>query len=96
MLFHTKTGQDKQIATLWLQSDGQMLSALKAKQPHFQALRQLWLKQQARMQRHSHTRQWQQRLAGLAEKCLTAPGLRKCIFNKGNSAYRGLPELFNH
>ena len=76
-----KAGQDKQIATLWLQSDAQMLSALKAKQPHFQAQHQLWLKQQARMQRHNQTRQWQQRLAELAEKMPDSAWLTEVHFS---------------
>ena len=94
VLFHTKTGQDKQIATLWLQSDTQILSALKSKQPHCQALRQLWLKQQARMQRHNQTRQWQQRLAGLAEKMPDSAWLTEMHFQQGQFSVSGLARTF--
>ena len=94
VLFHTKTAQDKRIATLWLQSDTQMLSALKAKQPHFQALRQSWLNQKARMHRHSHTRRWQQRLAELADKMPDNAWFTEMHFQQGQLSVSGLARTF--
>lgn len=94
LVFQVKAGQDKQVATLWLQSDAQMLSALKAKQPHFQAQHLSWLKQQARMQRHNQTRQWQQRLAELAEKMPDSAWLTEMHFQQGQLSVSGIARTF--
>lgn len=91
---HVMAGLERQVATLWQQSNAQMLSALAAKQPHFQALHQLWLKQQAREQRQQNTRDWQQRLGELAQKMPESAWLTQMQFQQGQLSVSGLAMTF--
>lgn len=91
---HVMAGQDRQVATLWQRSNAQMLSALTAKQPHFQALHQRWQKQQARVQRQQNTRDWQQRLVELAQKMPESAWLTQMQFQQGQLSVSGLAMTF--
>lgn len=94
VIFHVMAAQDRQVATLWQQSNAQMLSALAAKQPHFQALHQHWQKQQARAQRQQNTRDWQQRLVELAQKMPESAWLTQMQFQQGLLSVSGLARTF--
>lgn len=94
LAFRVMAGQDQRVDTLWQQSNTQMLSALAAKQPQFQALHQRWLHQQAKAQRLQNTREWQQRLRELAQKIPESAWLTEMQFQQGQLSISGLTSTF--
>lgn len=94
VVLHANTTLDRGITTLWQQSNAGILSALAIKQPHFQALHQQWLRQQAKAQRQRTTREWQQRLSELARTMPENAWLTEMHFRQGQFSVSGLARTF--
>lgn len=85
---------DRQMASLWLQSEAEVLASISSREPGFRALREQWIQQQARAQRQQVTREWQARLHSLAEQMPDDAWLTGLHFRQGRLELTGLTHTF--
>lgn len=85
---------DRQMSSLWLQSEAEVLAGISSREPRFRALREQWLQQQARAQRQQVTREWQARLHSLAEQMPDDAWLTSLHFRQGRLELTGLTHTF--
>jgi len=85
---------ERQLSSLWLQSDTQVLAGMTARESHFNVLRERWVQQQAIARRRQMTRVWQTRLRALAERMPDSAWLTTLHFRQGRLELTGLTRSF--
>ena len=86
---------DRLAAALRLRSDEGALAALSGRQPHYQALHEAWLRQQAQAQRLAATLAWHPRLSTLAQAMPESAWLTEIQYRQGQLAISGLARSFS-
>lgn len=89
-----KASLGRQQAALWLQSEADVLNRITSREPHFRALREQWLKQQARVRQREATRSWHDRLNAFAERMPDSAWLTTLHFRQGQLELEGLTRSF--
>ncbi len=84
----------RQDASLWLQSDADVLSRIASREPLFQAKHAQWLKLQASARQRQITRLWHQRLGALAERMPESAWLTTLHFHEGKLELMGATRSF--
>lgn len=95
MAVHMFLRLERQAARLWLQSEIGVTEGLSAREPHFRLLHKQWAQRQARMQRQQLTRDWQSRLATLAQRMPDSAWLTSLHFRQGQLELAGLTYSFS-